>query len=118
VQKANETQLLFMPDSAVNTNEVDAILKETYSRAFLWFNREKPGAMFTVGNLLSFISEITLTDPKTLEIALQKTWKTQYHFTSNFDMKSPVTRREFAILANKFLNPFARTVDLNGRLLN
>jgi hypothetical protein len=116
--KGNSAQLFFMPDSVVSTAEVEPFFKEIYSRAFLWFNKERPTEKFTQGNLLSFISEITLTDPKTLQISLQKAWKTQYKFTSDFDMKRPVTRREFAVLTNKFLNPFARTVDLSGRMMN
>ncbi|WP_183568493.1 FAD-dependent oxidoreductase [Mucilaginibacter sp. SP1R1] len=111
-------QLLFMPDSVVNTAEVEPFFKEIYSRAFLWFNKEKPTGKFTQGNLLSFISEITLTEPKVLQINIQKAWKAQYKFTSDFDMNRPVTRREFAVLTNKFLNPFARTVDTAGRMVN
>ncbi|WP_114939730.1 FAD-dependent oxidoreductase [Mucilaginibacter endophyticus] len=120
VQKTegNSTRLLFQPDSLVATTEIKPTLEETYTRGFLWFNKEKPGAVFTVGNLLSFISETTLTDPHTLEIAMQKAWKEQYKFTSPFDMKRPVTRREFAILANRFFNPFARSVDIAGRMVN
>jgi hypothetical protein len=114
----NTLQVLFMPDSAVHTTEIEPVLNDVYSRTFLWFNREKPAEKFTVGNLLSLISEITLTDPKTLQISMTKTWKTQYRFTSDFDMNRSVTRREFAVLVNKFLNPFARTVDMAGRLVN
>jgi len=33
-------------------------------------------------------------------------------------MDRPITRREFAILANQYLNPFARTVDLGGKIMN
>lgn len=120
VQKAdgNTAKLLFQPDSLVATAEVEPVLKEIYTRAFLWFNREKPGPVFTVGNLLSFISETTLTDPHTLEIGMQKAWKIQYKFSLDFDLKRPVTRREFAILANRYFNPFARTVDIAGRMVN
>lgn len=120
IQKVNgnTTQVLFLPDSAVNTAEVKPLIMEIYSRAFLWFNKEKPGAKFTVGNLMSFISEITLTEPKTLQISLQKNWKTEYKFNTDFNTNRPVTRREFAVLANKFLNPFARKVDLNGNMVN
>ncbi|QEM13343.1 FAD-dependent oxidoreductase [Mucilaginibacter rubeus] len=120
VQKTegNSTRLLFQPDSLVATAEIKPTLEETYTRGFLWFNKEKPGAVFTVGNLLSFISETTLTDPHTLEIAMQKAWREQYKFNSPFDMKRPVTRREFAILANRFFNPFARSVDIAGRMMN
>jgi hypothetical protein len=111
-------QFLFMPDAPVTTAEVKPVLTEIYSRAFLWFNKVKPGEQFTVGDLLSFISEITLTEPKLFQTTMQKEWGTKYKFNSTFDVNHPVTRREFAILANQFLNPFARAVDLNGRMVN
>ncbi len=119
-QKINggNAQFVFNADSLVNTAEVKPVLMEIYTRAFLWFSKEKPGEKFTLGNLLSFISDYTLTDPQTLKISMQKTWKTQYKFTLDFDLNRQVTRREFAVLVNKFLNPFARTIDLDGRLVN
>ena len=114
----NKAQFVFMPDSLVKTAEVQPVLMEIYTRAFLWFNKEKPGEKFSLGNLLSFISDYTLTDPLVLKFRIQKDWKPQYKFKTDFDLKQPVTRREFAVLANRYLNPFARTVDLNGRLVN
>ncbi len=108
----------FMPDSTVATAEIKPVLTEIYSRVFLWMNKEQPGEKFTVGNLLSLISEITLTDPNDFKITMQKAWKTEYKFKSDFDLNKPVTRREFAVLANKYLNPFARAVDINGKTLN
>ena len=112
------SQFLFKPDSLVNTDEIKPTLTELYTRAFLWFIKEKPGKKFTIGNLLSFISDYTLTDPKVLNAGIQKAWKTQYKFNLNFDPNRQVTRLEFAVLANKFLNPFARTVDLQGNVVN
>ncbi|MDB4904793.1 MAG: hypothetical protein JWQ63_4074 [Mucilaginibacter sp.] len=114
----NSIQFLFKPDSAVSTNEIKPVLTEIYTRAFLWFNKEKPGEKFTIGNLLALISDYTLTDPKVFNTGIQKSWKTQYKFKLDFDLNRQVTRREFAVLTNKFLNPFARTVDLEGRLVN
>ncbi|MBB5396956.1 FAD-dependent oxidoreductase [Mucilaginibacter sp. AK015] len=114
----NSARVLFMPDSVVHTAEIKPFLNEIYSRAFLWFNREKPGELFTIGNLLSYISEMTLRDPKNLQDGIQKTWKTYYKFTTGFDATRPVTRREFAVLANRFFNPFARKVDMSGKFIN
>ena len=111
-------QFVFMPDSAVTTAEVKPFLTEIYTRAFLWFNKEKTGEKFTVANTLSLISDYTLTDPLLLKGSISKAWKTQYKFKDDFDLNRPINRREFAILINKFLNPFARTVDLSGRLVN
>jgi len=108
----------FQPDSIVTTAEIKPVMLEIYTRAFIWFNREKPGKQFTIGNLLSFISELTLTDPDNLHKSISKAWTEQFHFTSSFDPDRPITRREFAILANKYLNPFGRTVDLDGKVVN
>ncbi len=116
--KGGDEQLLFRPDSLVNTAEVQPVLTEIYTRAFLWFGKEKPGEKFTLGNMLSFISDYNLTDPLVLKVRMQREWRYEYKFQTNFDVNRPITRREFAVLTNRYLNPFARTVDLNGRLVN
>jgi hypothetical protein len=114
----NSRQFVFNPEASVTTAEIKPLLAEIYTRAFLWFSKEKPGETFTLGNLLAFISDYTLTEPQTLRLGMQKAWKTQYKFRLDFDLSRPVTRREFAVLANRFLNPFGRMVDLEGRLVN
>jgi hypothetical protein len=116
--KLNHAEFIFMPDSLVNTAQIQPVLTEIYTRAFLWFSKEKPGKIFTIGNTLSLISDYTLTDPELLNKTIQKAWKTQYKFNTDFNLNGPITRREFAVLANSYLNPFARTVDLSGRLVN
>jgi len=84
----------------------------------LWFSKEKPGPFFTIGNTLSFISDYSLTGPVILRGSIKKAWQTQFKFTSPFELNRPITRREFAVLANRYINPFGRTVDLGGRLVN
>jgi hypothetical protein len=120
IQKTNGNviEIHFEPNNLVNTEEIRPVLDEIYTRSFLWFNKEKPGAQFTLGNLLSLISDYTLTDPTTLRIYLQKAWTTQFKLTGSFDLNRPVTRLEFAVLANRYLNPFAKSVDLSGRVVN
>lgn len=120
IQKTNGNaiEIYFEPNDPVNTEEIRPVLDEIYTRSFLWFNKEKPGAQFTLGNLLSLISDYTLTDPKTLQIYLQKAWTSQFKLNGTFDLNRPVTRLEFAVLTNRYLNPFAKTVDLTGRIVN
>jgi hypothetical protein len=110
-------QFNFLPNREVTTAEIQPVLTEIYSRAFIWFNKEKPGEKFTVGNTLSLISEFTLTEPKTLQASVQKDWQAKYDFKS-FDTARPITRLEFAILVNQYLNPFARKIDLYGNIVN
>lgn len=115
INKGND--FLFMPGNTVTTAEIKPVLNEIYSRAFIWFDKEKPAELFTVGNTVSLISEFTLTEPKTLQANLQKDWQAKYGF-ANFDTARPVTRLEFAVLVNQYLNPFARKIDLEGNLVN
>ncbi|RKR81452.1 FAD dependent oxidoreductase [Mucilaginibacter gracilis] len=120
VQIANgkTASVYFLPDSAVKTSEIKPVMLDLYTRSFLWFNKAKPGEVFTVGNLLSFISEMTLADPETLKKNLQSFWKTKYKFTTDFNTERPITRLEFAVLANIYINPFGRMVDITGRFVN
>ncbi len=117
-RKGGTVQVLFKPDTTVSTAEIKPVLLEIFTRAFIWFGKNKPGEIFTVGDLLSYISDYTLTEPKTLQLTLAKQWQDVYKFKQPFDMQRPVTRYEFAILMNKYLNPFARTYDITGRLVN
>jgi hypothetical protein len=53
-----------------------------------------------------------------LKVNLQKDWQDKYKFTQSFDVNRPITRLEFAVLINKYLNPFARKIDLEGNMIN
>lgn len=120
VQKpnGNTAQIYFLPDSAVKTAEIRPVLNEIYTRSFLWFNKNKPAEMFTVGNMLSFIEELNLRDAKTFQFQIQNDWKTKLHLKTDFDISRPITRREFSVLADSYLKPFDRSVDLTGKLVN
>jgi hypothetical protein len=117
-KEGNSIAIHFEPNDTVRTAEVKPILDEIYTRAFIWFRQEKPGEKLTLGNMLYFISDYTLTDKATLENTIKKLWKPVFKLPGELDVNRPVTRLEFAVLANKYLNPFAKTVDLTGRIVN
>jgi len=120
VQKPNGNAALvfFLPDSVVQTAEIKPVLSEVYTRSFLWFNKNKPAELFTIGNMLSFIEELDLRDAKTFQQTIQNDWKTKLHLNSAFNLNRPITRREFAALADVYLKPFDRRIDITGKLLN
>lgn len=110
--------VFFLPDSIVKTAEIKPVLSEIYTRSFLWFNKNKPAKLFTVVNMLSFIEELNLRDAKVFRLAIQKDWKTKLKLNSDFDLNRPITRREFAALADVYLKPFDRAVDITGKFIN
>ncbi|MBS1502610.1 MAG: FAD-dependent oxidoreductase [Bacteroidetes bacterium] len=117
-KEGSEVAIHFEPNDTVRTAEVKPIFNEIYTRAFLWFNNQKPGEYIKLGDLLYFISDYTLTDPATLEPQIRRAWKTQLHLPGELDVKRPATRLEFAMLVNKYLNPFGKRVDLTGKVMN
>jgi hypothetical protein len=116
--KGKSAQTLFKPDTTVATADLKPVFMEIYTRAFIWFGKEKPGEIFTVANMLSYISDVTLTDPKVLQLRLQKDWQGVYQFKKPFELTRPITRYEFAVLTNKYINPFTTAVDITGKVVN
>jgi hypothetical protein len=49
---------------------------------------------------------------------LQKKWNKNYRFSSNYDLKKVLNRREFAVIINEYLKPFdVVNVDKTGRVI-
>jgi ribulose 1,5-bisphosphate synthetase/thiazole synthase len=118
VPNGKTMEVMFKPDSTVTTADIKPLLLEIYTRAFIWFSKNKPSDVFTVADMLSYVSDYTLTDPKTLQNLMKKQWKETFKFKDSFDMSRPVTRYEFAVLTNRYLNPFSTAVDITGKVVN
>ena len=114
---AQTAQVLFMPDSTVRTAEVQPLLTELYSRAFIWFNKEKPGEVFTQGNLLSYISEMTLRDPENLtdEDLLREVLTIVQH---QDDGRSAKPVENLRLVAGRHAERFGRVLGQRGRVLD
>lgn len=116
--KGRTAQSLFKPDSTLSTADLKPVLMELYTRAFIWFSKNKPGEYFTVADMLSFICDQTLSDPRSFQMMLQNQWQSVYQFSKPFDMNRPCTRYEFAVLMNKYINPFKTKVSIRGKVVN
>lgn len=114
-KKLNQNQLYFNPDALVSASEIKAPMKEYYTRSQIWFADNYPEKL-TIGNVITLIM-YSATRGKELKAEIEKAWKGSFKFTTSFDEKRPISRREFAVLANAYLQPFARKVDINGNLL-
>lgn len=106
----------WMRDNTLSTEELKLAMKTFYSRSQIWFadhKAEKLSIAETI-NLLMY----TATRGEELRREIEKGWKDNLGFTSNYDPKRPITRWEFAILLDTYLQPFNSKVDLEGQLLN
>lgn len=106
----------FNPDSTISSEELRLPLKEYYSRSQIWFADNKKD-MMTVEDAISLIM-FTATRGNELTKEIESGWKTSFKFSSAFDLKRNITRREFAVLMSHFLQPFNVRIDFQGNLLS
>lgn len=106
----------FMPEQTVSTAEVKEPIKEFYYKAQIWFDDYKEEKM-TLGAVLNMICMVGNKALENTTGEVKKKWKTQYHFEKDFDLNREISRREFAVLVDEYMNPFNVNVDRNGRVI-
>ena len=110
-------KLLFMPDSTVTIADIKPVMKAYYSRSQIWFLDKKDEHQLTLADVLSLI-KYSASRGEELNREVEQGWKESFAFSSRFDLKKVVTRREFAVLADTYLKPFSRAVNYKGILIN
>ncbi|MEJ7693229.1 FAD-dependent oxidoreductase [Daejeonella sp.] len=99
-----------------SSEQLRAPMREFYSRSQLWFADNKKDVM-TIEDAISLFM-FTATRGNELAKEIEDGWKESFKFNSKFDLKRPITRKEFAILADQYLLPFKTRVDFAGNLLS
>lgn len=99
-----------------SSEQLRAPMREYYSRSQLWFADNKKDVM-TIEDAISLFM-FTATRGNELTKEIEDGWKESFKFDSKFDLKRPITRKEFAILADEYLLPFKTRVDFAGNLLS
>lgn len=107
-------KLLFHPEKTVSTEELRQPFREYYSRSQIWFLDNKSDAI-TLAEALSLI-KFTASRAQELDAEVEKAWNTSLKFSGSFDLKRVITRKELAILFDRYLQPFNVSVDLNGHV--
>lgn len=111
-----EDKTLFMPDQQVNTLEIKQPLKDFFYKAQIWFDDNKDPVM-TLASTLDLICYVGNKAPESTKKEVEKKWKTNYRFTSDFDLSKLINRREFAVLLQDYMPPFNVNVDNKGKVV-
>ena len=106
----------FDTTGTISSEQLQVPVKEFYSRSQIWFADNKKEVM-TIGDAISLFM-FTATRGEELKKEIEEGWKESFQFDSKFDLKRNITRKEFAILADRYLQPFNIRVDFAGNLLS
>ncbi len=116
MQEGNLNTMRFDTTGVVITSQLKAPMKEFYSRSQIWFADNKRDTM-TIGDAISLF-KFTAARGEELEKEIKEGWKESFNFHSEFDMKRAISRKEFAVLADRYLQPYNVRVDMAGNLLS
>jgi hypothetical protein len=115
--KSNFTngKIQFDTTRLVKAEELKSSMKEFYTRSQLWFADNKKDTL-AIEDAISLIKYIANRGNE-LNKEIEEGWKISFKLNSIFDPKRNISRKEFGILADKYLQPYNIRVDISGNLL-
>ena len=111
----NLNKIRFDTAGTISAVELRSPMKEFYTRSQIWF-ADNRNATLSIGDAISLFM-FTASRGEELKKEIEEGWKVSFKLNSDFDIKRNITRKEFAILADRYLQPYNVRVDLAGNLL-
>jgi len=115
VKEGNINKIKFDTAGTITAAELRPPMKEFYTRSQIWFADNKADTL-TIGDAISLFM-FTATRGEELKKEIEEGWKVSFKFNSKFDLMRNITRKEFGILADRYLQPFNVRVDPAGNLM-
>ena len=115
VQQAGTYQ--WMGNNNLHTDEIKVSMKKLYSRSQIWFADHANVKELSIGDAISLIT-YTATRGTELKIEIERGWKSTLGLSGSFNENRKISRNEFSVLLEAYLQPFATQVDLQGELIN
>lgn len=107
----------FNPDEQVTYDEIKQPVKDYYYKAQIWFD-DHQHLPINLENTISLVCYVGNKSVEATKAELQKRWNKNYKFSSEYDLKKVLTRREFAVIINEYLKPFdVVNIDKTGRVI-
>ncbi|WP_134089588.1 FAD-dependent oxidoreductase [Olivibacter sp. XZL3] len=103
---------LFRPDSLVSSKEIEPIVKQLYTRSQIWF-KDKNIAVLKLKHLLDLIKYVANRGEE-LNAEVEKGWTRRFKFEGEYNLDATLSRRQFAVLVDTYLQPFHVRVNLKG----
>jgi hypothetical protein len=115
VQQAGTYQ--WMGNNNLHADEIKVSMKKLYSRSQIWFADHANVKELSIGDAISLIT-YTATRGTELKVEIERGWKSTLGLAGSFNENRKISRNEFSVLLEAYLQPFATQVDLQGELIN
>lgn len=110
-------KVFFNPEKEVTYSEIKQPIKDYYYKAQIWFD-DYQNVPVNLENTISMVCYVGNKTVDAIKADLQKKWNKNFRFSSQYDLKRVLTRREFAVIVNEYLSTFDLVnVDRTGRVI-
>jgi hypothetical protein len=113
----NEGTYQWLGNQNVHANEIKVSMKKLYSRSQIWFADHADLTDLSIGDAIGLIT-YTATRGAELKVEIERGWKSTLGLSGGFNENRKISRNEFAVLLEAYLQPFARQVDMQGAFIN
>ncbi|MCX3264359.1 hypothetical protein [Pedobacter agri] len=110
-------KVYFNPEKEVSYDEIKQPIKDYYYKAQIWFD-DHQNIPINLENTISMVCYVGNKAVDATKAEIEKKWNKNYKFSSKYDLKKVLTRREFSVIINEYLKPFDMVnVDRTGRVI-
>lgn len=110
-------KVYFNPDKEVTYGEIKQPIKDYYYKAQIWFDDHQQ-IPINLENTISMVCYVGNKAVDATKTEIEKKWTKNYKFSSKYDLKKVLNRREFSVIINEYLKPFDDVnVDKTGRVI-
>lgn len=113
--KLKDGKLYFDTAGLVKSEDIELSMKEYYTRSQLWFADNKKDTL-SIKDVIELI-KFNANRGEELKQEIAESWKNSFKFSSAFEPERNISRKEFGVLADKYLQPFNIRIDPLGNLL-
>jgi len=100
----------------VSVAAVRPVFHQLYSRSKIWF-AENQAETFRLKDILSLIRFVSFRGEE-IDAQVEKEWSQGLKFKGVFDLEHPVTPYEFAVLIDRYANPYTKAINNKGEFVN
>jgi len=105
------------PEKEVSYDEIKQPIKDYYYKAQIWFD-DHQNIPINLENTISMVCYVGNKAIDATKTEIEKKWNKNYKFSSKYDLKKVLTRREFSVIINEYLKPFDMVnVDRTGTVI-
>ena len=104
----------FEPEKIVDVKQIKAGFTAYYPKSHLWFQNHTAGNLSTSDVLDLF--RFTTNQGEALNLQIASDWQGKLGLKSSFNEDRDITREEFAVLIDTYLDPFKVKVDIAGKI--